>query len=102
MLRSALGLILIGAAFGQQAPPSPVAQTNVKALQNALRNLKFPPAPAVTTENESARRNGCGHLRIIRPDPEIDPKMIVPGFDNNVTRSRMPVYKGMPPCQSER
>jgi hypothetical protein len=89
-----------------------------KRLQNAVQGLKLfdlKTGRAVTGPEQrnfrepkmlSMRREeaagGCAHIQMIPVNPEIDRGIVIgaPGGDQGST-SRMPVYKGLPPCSGE-
>jgi hypothetical protein len=98
------------------APASSQAWT--KGLENAVGGMKLfdlrtGRAPAGSEHRDSrgpkalrirsaTAAAACAHIQVIPVDPEIDRGIVigVPGGDQGST-SRMPVYKGLPPCSGE-
>jgi hypothetical protein len=96
-------VLLTGAvATAQEQPVSNPLQNlpnRQKLLDNALRDLlQRAQAKPLTVSSTAAR---CGYIRIIPADPAIDKGIAVPDSKTPDTgRLGMPIYPGLPPCDT--
>jgi len=79
--------------------------TEYKLPENFLRFDINKLRPAVSTPPKSQSKIvlppeqvSCGHIRVLPVNPDLDPGMILPL--PTYVYSRMPVFKGMPACQT--
>lgn len=72
----------------------------IKGFQPSSPNSASPDlrmrAPKIVTGRQTAESGICGHIRVAPAPRNVDPKIIVPVPERNV--SRMPAYKGVPAC----
>lgn len=94
-----------GASGGDFAPK--ILPEHVKLIKgfrsspNLAPNLSAPDlrmrAPKIAAGRQTAESGICGHIRVAPAPKNVDPKIIIPVPERNV--SRMPVHKGLPACQ---
>jgi hypothetical protein len=102
-IRLSAGLVLCFSCFGQIELPMRQWLGHVQLIEgfkapNPLlpRRKAAPPAVIISQSPQSVPVRRCGYIIVKAATPDLDPKIVNEVPEGFV--SKMPVYKGLPPC----